>query len=186
MVQHEEIDKLNTRYPNVKIFKGIESDILPNGDLDYSEEILKTFDFVIVSIHSNFRMGEEEMTNRIVKAMRNPFATMLGHPTGRLLLSREPYELDMDKILRVAAETGVILEINAHPYRLDLDWRVMKKARDLGILFSVNPDAHDIEGFHDCKYGIGTARKGWLGKENILNCGNTETVADIFNRRSKT
>ena len=123
------------------------------------------------------------MTTRILKAMSNRFTTMLGHPTGRLLLSREPYELDLDRILEFAGENNVIVEINAHPYRLDLDWRELKKARDHGVLLSVNPDAHNTEGFEDYGYGIGVARKGWLTKENILNCMYTNAVVDRLNRR---
>ena len=122
---------------------------------------------------------------RIVKAIRNPYSTMLGHPTGRLLLSREPYGLDIDQVLLAAAETGLAIEINSHPYRLDLDWREIKKARDMGIMLSINPDAHNIDGLDDYRYGVGIARKGWLSKENLVNCMDTRHVTDFLKRSRK-
>ncbi len=151
----------------IKILKGIESDILPDGSLDYPDEILSTFDFVIASVHSGFSMDEETMTNRILKALSNPYTTILGHPTGRLLLSREGYPLDMDAILNCASEKGVAIEINANPHRLDLDWRWCRKAKELGIPLAICPDAHDIEGLSHVSYGVGIARKGWLTASDI-------------------
>jgi DNA polymerase (family 10) len=183
LAQYDEIDRFNSANSDIRIFKGIESDILPNGDLDYPESILQLFDFVIASVHSNFRLPRDEMTNRVIKAMHNPYTTMLGHPTGRLLLSREPYEIDLDRILAVAAENDVIIEINSHPYRLDLDWREIKKAKSQGILLSINPDAHNTDGFEDYRYGTGIARKGWLSKNDVLNCMDTDTVEQVINRR---
>jgi len=185
-VQHEEIDKINAFYnPDFHVFKGIESDILPDGNLDYPDKILESFDFIIASVHSSFRLSREVMTNRILNAMKHPCTTMLGHPTGRLLLSREPYELDMDKILETAAELNIIIEINSHPHRLDLDWREVRKARELDIMISINPDAHHVDGFNDYLYGIGIARKGWLSKQNIINCMNLADAVNILNRSNK-
>lgn len=170
MQQHEEIDRLNKKFSHFKILKGIEVDILKNGSLDYDTEVLESFDFVIASVHSNFSMNKEEMTERILKAMDNPYVTILGHPTGRLLLSRPAYEIEMEKVFQKASENGVAIEINANPHRLDLDWRWCRKAKELGIKFAICPDAHDLEGFSHMQYGVGIARKGWLEKGDIINC----------------
>ena len=151
------------------IFKGIECDILPDGSLDYPDETLSSFDFVIASIHSNFQMPEGEMTQRIIRAIQNPYVTMLGHPTGRLLLSREGYVFDLRKVIVVAGENSVILELNANPYRLDLDWRMGLYAKEKGCLISINPDAHSLEGILNVVYGVGIARKGWFTKEEVFN-----------------
>jgi DNA polymerase (family 10) len=168
--QIEEIDELNKRYKDFKIFKGIESDILKDGSLDYSDDILAQFDFVIASVHSNFSMNKSEMTSRIVNAMDNTYITILGHPTGRLLLSRDEYELDMEKILEKAAERNIVIEINANPHRLDLDWRWCRKAKDMNVKIAICPDAHDIKGLKHIVFGVGIARKGWLEKKDIINC----------------
>jgi DNA polymerase (family 10) len=168
--QFKEIDKLNKKLAPFKIFKGIESDILGDGSLDYSEEILEQFDFVIASVHSRFKMTEEEMTARIITAIENPYTTILGHSSGRLLLRREPYKIDTQKILKAAAENNVVVEINANPQRLDLDWRYHKRAIELGVKLAICPDAHSIAGLLHVKFGIAVARKGWVTKENILNC----------------
>lgn len=169
-MQHQEIDELNQLYEGkFKILKGIESDILPDGSLDYPEEILATFDFVIASVHSGFSMDKDAMTQRIIKALDNPYVTILGHPTGRLLLSREGYEVDMEAILEHAARRGVAIEINSNPHRLDLDWRWCRKAKDLGIPLAICPDAHDIAGLSHVIYGVGIARKGWLTADDIFN-----------------
>ncbi|OGL44061.1 MAG: histidinol-phosphatase [Candidatus Schekmanbacteria bacterium RBG_13_48_7] len=181
--QHESIDRLNSNNKKFQIFKGIESDILTNGDLDYPDNILEKFDFIIASVHSNFRMSKKDMTDRIIKALNNPHTTMLGHPTGRLLLSREAYELDMEEVLETAAAMNVMIEINSHPYRLDLDWREVIKAKDKGIMLSVNPDAHNIEGLDDFRYGVGIARKGWLSRDQILNCMDIQTCTTLLKRR---
>jgi len=167
--QQTEIDQLNARYNEFKIFKGIEADILQDGSLDYEDDVLATFDFVIASVHSNFNLSEETMTERICRALQNPYVTMLGHPTGRLLLAREPYKVDMEKVIDVAGNERKIIEINANPFRLDLDWRWGKLARSKGIKTAINPDAHSVEGLKDYHYGIGIARKGGFSKEEIIN-----------------
>ena len=167
--QHEEIDKLNDKYPNFKIFKGIESDILIDGSLDYPDKILETFDLVVASVHSKLKMTEDEATKRLEKVMNNPFTTILGHPTGRLLLAREGFPVNMQYIIDLAKKNGIVIEINANPHRFDLDWRHCKYAKEKGVMIAVNPDAHNIEGIKDVDYGIGIARKGWLEKQDILN-----------------
>lgn len=181
--QHEEIDLLNEQMAPFRIFKGIESDILIDGSLDYPEEILSKFDFVIASVHSQFRLSKEQMTERLIKAINNPFTRILGHPTGRLILSREGYPLDMTAVLEAAAEAGIAIEINANPHRLDLDWRYHRRAKELGIPLAICPDAHSLEGIEDIRYGVGVARKGWQTKEDILTCWPVRQVADFFARR---
>lgn len=165
--QEKEIERLRKKF-KIRIFWGIESDILPDGSLDYPEKILERFDFVIASIHSSFKMPEGKMTKRIVKALQNKYTTFLGHMTGRLILSREPYALDMKKVIQAAADFGKVIEINSHPVRLDIDWRWQRYAKDKGVQFSINPDAHAIEGLADYRYGVGIARKGWLTKGDIV------------------
>lgn len=167
--QHEEIDRLNEKYSNFKILKGIELDILPDGSLDYGEDILSLFDFTIASVHSSFNMDEDKMTQRVLKAINNKYVTILGHPTGRLLLSREPFKINLGEIIKVCASENVFLEINANPHRLDMDWRLLKGAKDEGCKFVICPDAHRVEGLNDLKYGVNTARKGWLEKGDIIN-----------------
>ena len=174
--QHDEIDGLNSKLKNFYIFKGIECEILSDGSLDYSDEILAEFDFVIASVHSRFNMSEEEMTERIIKAISNPYTTMLGHPTGRLLLSREGYKVDLHKVIDAAAEKGVVIELNAHPYRFDLDWRYCKYAKEHGVKVSINPDAHHMGDLSNVAYGVGIARKGWLTSRDVLN---TMTLGEI-------
>lgn len=153
----------------VHLFTGVECDILKSGDLDFPDELLAKLDYVVASVHSSFSLSEREMTDRILKAIYNPHITMLGHPSGRLLLSREAYKLDIPEILRAAAETGTIIELNANPHRLDLDWRWWKMAKDLGVMCSINPDAHSTEGLLHTFLGVRLARKGWLTKEGVLN-----------------
>ncbi len=182
--QHQEIDALNKKLKGIRVLKGIEVDILPDGRLDYPNKLLATFDFVIAAVHTHFTMSKAEMTKRIVAAMRNPHVTMLAHPTGRLLLSRDPYAVDMDKIIAEAAKLGVILEINAHPQRLDLDWRLCKTAKQQGALFAINPDAHRTEGLRDIQYGVGIARKGWLEAADILNTRTADEVLGLLRRRT--
>ena len=174
--QHELIDNLNNKHAPFYIFKGIESDILPDGALDYDEEVLAKLDFVIAAVHSNFNMSAEEMTGRFEKALKNPFTTMLAHPTGRLLLSREPYAVNIMEIIDTAAQFGKILELNANPHRLDLDWRNCIQAKKKGVKIAINPDAHHIEGLRHTSFGIKIARKGWLEKGDCLNCLNLEDV----------
>jgi DNA polymerase (family X) len=178
-----EIDMLNQHWQDFRILKGIESDILVDGVLDYSDDILRQFDFVIASVHSHFRMAETEMTNRIVKAMENPYVTMLGHPTGRLLLAREGYPLNMTAIIEAAARTKTFIEINASPYRLDLDWRWCKYAKEKGVMLSINPDAHAIEELDAVRYGVGIARKGWLTAEDVANTRSLPEIDHILKRK---
>jgi DNA polymerase (family 10) len=180
--QHEEIDKLNESLHPFHIFKGIEVDILANGDLDYTDNILSLFDFVIASVHSQFTLSRDAMTTRICKAVKHPAVTMLGHPTGRLLLAREAYQLDIQKVIETAAEYGKIIEINANPYRLDLDWHDGRYAKKLGVRTSINPDAHALEGFSDYLYGIGIARKAWFTAEDILNTFDLPSVTTYLKK----
>jgi DNA polymerase (family 10) len=174
--QHEEIDTINRELKGLRILKGIEVEILPDGNLDYNDKILSSFDFVIGAVHSHFHMGEEEMTRRIIHAMENPHLTMLGHPTGRLLLAREPYRLDVKEVIEAAAQHGVCLELNANPHRLDLDWRWLPYAKGRGVRISINPDAHNLQGLKDLFLGVGIARKGWLEPRNVINTMEMEEV----------
>jgi DNA polymerase (family 10) len=176
--QFKEIDELNARL-DIRLIKGTECDILPNGDLDWSENVLASFEYVTASIHSSFKMTEAEMTKRIIKALKNKYVTMLGHPTGRLLLSRDGYPVDMIQVINAAADFGKIIEINAHPLRLDLDWRLCKYAKEKGVMTAINPDAHNIEGLGDVRNGVGIARKGWLEKKDVLN---TQTLTAVLKR----
>ena len=164
-----EIDRLNKSFRDFKIFKGIESNILNDGSLDYEDSLLEKFDFVIIAVHSNFNMGRDELTGRIIRAMENKYATILAHPTGRLLLARDPYEVDMEKVINAAAENNVDLELNASPFRLDLDWRMAKYAREKKVKVFINPDAHSLETLYDYKFGVNIARKGWLEEKDIVN-----------------
>lgn len=184
--QRAEIDYLNQKQNQVHLFWGIESDILPDGSLDYPDRELSLFDFVIVSVHSGFNLTEAEMTRRIITAIENPRTTMLGHPTGRLLLARAPYPVDMNQVLEAAARCGVLIELNANPHRLDLDWRLMKKAKELGIKIAINPDAHHLDGLEDMAYGVGIARKGWLTKEDVFNTLEVDQIKSYFNHRKNT
>ena len=183
--QWEIIDSLNARETDFHIFKGIESDILPDGSLDYDADILERFDFVIGSIHSSFHLKRNEQEARIIKAMNSPYMTMLGHPTGRLLLSRDGYDIDMRTIIDAAARTGTIIELNASPYRLDIDWRYMKHAKEKGVMISINPDAHVAAGLEEIFYGVGIARKGWQEKKDILNTQDVNGIKETFKKLKK-
>jgi len=183
--QWDMIDAYNREHPDFYIFKGIESDILPDGSLDYPEDILEKFDFVIASVHSNFTMKRDDQMRRIVTAMKNPYTTMLGHPTGRLLLSREGYDVDMRAIIDAAAEHDVIIELNASPYRLDIDWRHLRYVKEKGVMISINPDAHSTGGLTEISYGVGIARKGWQEKKDVLNTRAAAEVAKIFNKKKQ-
>ena len=183
MQQWEEIDVLNKELAPFRIFKGIESDILNDGSLDYPEEILKGFDFIIASVHSNLRMEEAKATQRLLTAIENPYTTMLGHPTGRLLLSREGYPIDHRKVIDACAANGVCIELNANPYRLDLDWSWIPYALEKGIKIAINPDAHSLAGIHDIHYGVLSARKGGLSAENCVNSMSAEQFATFIQRR---
>ncbi len=169
IAQHKEIEALNQELAPFKIFKSIESDILNDGSLDYPSELLQTFDLIIASIHSNLKMTEEKAMARLLKAVENPFTRMLGHPTGRLLLSRNGYPVDHKILLDACAANQVVVEINAHPRRLDLDWKWVDYAMKKGVLLSINPDAHFLSGFDDVKYGVLAAQKGGLTKERNLS-----------------
>jgi DNA polymerase (family X) len=169
VAQWAEIDALNAEFgADFKILKGIESDILSDGALDYDDTILASFDFVIASVHSNLKMSQERATERILGAIANPYTTILGHPTGRLLLAREGYPLDWDAIFEACKTHNVALELNANPHRLDLDWTLIARAREHGILISINPDAHSMDGLEHVRYGLQVARKGGLTKEGIF------------------
>jgi DNA polymerase (family 10) len=169
--QHAEIDRLNKQYGSqFRVLKGIESDILPDGSLDYPDDVLASFDFLVASVHSRFKLSRKEQTDRIVRAVSNPRTTILGHMTGRQLLRRPGYEVDVEKVLRACARHGVAVEINANPWRLDLDWRWHRKALDLGCLMSINPDAHSTSEIDLTHWGVEMARKGGVPKERVLNC----------------
>ena len=163
------IAEINASEKDIHIFAGTECDILKDGSLDFSDEILGSLDYVVGSIHSSFTMPAAEMTKRIIRAMENPHITMLAHPTGRLLLGRDPYQLDIPAILDAAAATGTFIELNANPRRLDLDWRWWQMAKEKGVKCVINPDAHSTAGLQDLIFGIGIARKGWLTKDDVLN-----------------
>ncbi len=174
--QHGEIDKLNKKLKGFRIFKGIESDIRTDGSLDYEEDVLKSFDFIIASVHSKLEMSQDEATKRVVKAIENPYTSILGHPTGRLLLSRDGYPLDYEKVFDACRANNVAIEINANPHRLDLDWRYIKRAKDKGLWFSIGPDAHEVAGIDNVEYGVGIARKGWIEPKNLINCLSAEKL----------
>ena len=175
--QHEEIDRLNATMRDFRVLKGIEADILACGRVDYDGQTLDSFDYVIGSVHSRFGMNEARMTERVLKAMDDPHLTVLGHPTGRLLLAREPYAIDMHAVIERAGERGVAVELNADPHRLDLDWRLCRVARDRGVLVEIGPDAHSEHGLDNMRLGVSIARKGWLGATNVLN---TRTADEIL------
>lgn len=164
------IRKLNKRQKDFRVFAGIECDILRDGSLDFPDELLVELDYVVASVHSAFTLSEAEMTKRVIRALENPYVTMLAHPTGRLLLRREPYAIDIPAILDAAAATGTWIELNAAPKRLDLDWRWWPLAKEKGVKCVINPDAHGIERLQDLWFGIGAARKGWLTKADVVNC----------------
>jgi len=178
--QHELIDQLNKKYGNFRIFKGIEADILPDGRLDYDDAVLSTFDFVIAAVHTRFDMSEEDMTDRILQAMDNRFTTILAHPTGRLLLSRPPYAVSMERIIDHAAQRGTIMELNANPLRLDIDWRVIPTATAKGVTIAINPDAHDRQGIAHISLGVNIARKGWLSPEHCINTLSVQEISRLF------
>lgn len=183
--QAEEIDAVNRRLDGIRVLKGVEADILADGTLDYDDAILARLDFVIGSIHTRFGLSRDEMTARMLAAMDNPYLSIIGHPTGRLLLSREPYPLDLQAIFARAAANGVAIEINGDPHRLDLDWRLLRQARDSGVMISIGADAHNIPGLRHVDYGVAMARKGWLTRENVLNTRSVdEFLAFARNRRS--
>jgi DNA polymerase (family 10) len=178
--QHDEIDALNAQYVSqgitFRVLKGIEADILPCGRVDYDAAFLDRFDFVIGSVHSRYGMNERQMTDRVLKALDDPHLTILGHPTGRLLLTREPYAIDIAAIIEKAGAVGVAMELNADPHRLDIDWRACRIAQEKGALVSIGPDAHSPQGFDHLELGIANARKGWLTPANVLNTRSADEV----------
>ena len=184
--QQLEIEKLNQSFQGFKIFKGIESDILNDGSLDYPDEILKSFDFVVASVHTNLKMEKSKAMARILTAIENPYTTILGHPTSRLLLGRQGYPLDMEIVIEACVKNQVVIEINANPHRLDIDWRWIHYGLEKGALFSINPDAHKKEGLKDMEYGVGIARKGGLNSESCLNCFGLEKIERYFKERKSS
>jgi DNA polymerase (family 10) len=176
LAQREEIDELNTTLTDFRILKGIEADILVDGQLDDRDDVLDGFDFVIGSVHSRFSMSGAEMTARVLRALDDPRLTVLGHPTGRLLLARDPYALDMTAVLEKAVEVGAAVELNADPKRLDLHWRHLREAKALGATIEIGPDAHSTKGLDYMDLGIGVARKGWLERRDVLNTRSADDV----------
>ncbi len=183
--QHTEIEALNAELKPFKILKSIESDILTDGSLDYTDDVLASFDMVIASVHSVLKMDKSKATERLIRAIANPYTTVLGHPTGRLLLKREGYPIDYEAVIDACAEFQVAIEINASPQRLDLDWRWIRKAIGKGVLLSVNPDAHSIKGLEDVKYGIFAARKGGLPTNKCLNALSLNDLENYLRKRKE-
>jgi DNA polymerase (family 10) len=183
--QWAEIDRVNAKLSGVRILKGSEVDILDDGSLDYDDDLLAGFDYVVVSVHSRFNMPEPEMTARVCKALSHPRATMLGHATGRLLLRREGYKINLDEVLKCAARHGKMIEINAQPTRLDLDWKYVKQAKAMGIPIVINPDAHSTGELALYKYGVDVARRGWLAKDDVFNTRTLPEVMKELTRRKE-
>lgn len=183
--QHEEIDRLNEKLHPFKIFKGIESDILGDGSLDYADDVLDSFDFIIGSVHANIKMGKEQATERILRAIKNPYTTMIGHLTARVLLQRPGFPIDYDQVIEACVNNDVILELNAHPSRLDLDWRWLRLALSKGMITSINPDAHRKEGYGDIYYGTQVGRKAGLEATQCLNTKSLEEITAYFGSRKE-
>jgi len=183
--QHAAIDALQKHFSDIRIFKGIEADILVDGAMDYPDDVLASFEFVIASVHSRFNLSEEDQTRRICRALANPHVTMLGHATGRLLLSREGYRVDMRKVIDTAAAQGKIVEINANPHRLDLDWRHCRYAKVQGVKVSINPDAHATDGLEDVPFGVNVARKGGLEASDVVNTLGPDRILAALSTRPK-
>jgi DNA polymerase (family 10) len=182
--QIEQIRALNKSFGNeFHVFAGVECDILKDGALDFSDEILSQLDYVVASVHASFTQPEKVMTKRILRAIENPHVTMLGHPTGRLLLSRDAYEVDLGEVIKGAAATGTIIELNANPRRLDMDWRFWKRAKDQGVRCAINPDAHSVRGLQDLWFGVEIARKGWLTREDVINCLSIDEVTRVLREK---
>ncbi len=181
--QWAEIDAWNAKSKKLRILKGSEVDILPDGSLDYPDRILEKLDYVVVSVHTNFTMSEKDMTKRVTRALRNKHVSILAHPTGRLLLERDGYAIGLEEVFHVAAEEGVIVEINSNPHRLDLDWRQVIQAKARGVRFAINPDAHHADGYADLRYGIGAARKAWLAREDVVNTLPVDRALALFRSR---
>ncbi len=186
MAQHQYIDELNIKLAPFRIFKSIESDILNDGNLDYADKILNQFDLIIASVHSNLKMNEEKAMSRLIKAIENPFTTILGHMTGRLLLSRPGYPINHRTIIDACAANKVVIELNAHPSRLDIDWRHIEYALEKNVLISINPDAHTIDGLNDVKYGVLTAQKAMLPKKSNLSSFSLKEFTDYIQKTKST
>ena len=184
--QHQEIDQLNQELAPFKILKGIESDILNDGKLDYPDEVLRSFDFIVASIHFNINMDIDQATDRLIKAVENPFTTILGHPTGRQLLKRAGYPIHHQKVIDACARNNVVIEINAHPWRLDIDWRWVHYAVEKGVLISINPDAHQTEGLKDVLYGVSVARKAGLTKDMTFNARSLPEMEQYLQQRKES
>lgn len=183
--QVKEIKDFNDRNNNeLTIFSGVECDILKDGSLDYNESVLSQLDYCIASVHSSFSMTENEMTKRVIKAIESPHVTMIGHLTGRLLLLRKPYDINVSKIIDACAKNNTIIEINANPRRLDMDWRWWKKAKDKGVKCSINPDAHKIEHFQYLHFGVNIAQKGWLESSDVVNCLPVDEIKKLLKQKS--
>jgi DNA polymerase (family 10) len=163
------IDRLNGKLHNFRVLKGAEVDILPDGTLDFPDSVLKVLDVVVAAVHSNFKMSRNEMTKRIVRALENKYVNILAHPTGRLIGKRDPYEIDFEELIKATQRTGTYLEINAYPERLDLSDVHAKRAKEAGVLMSIDTDAHSAAGLEVMKYGVMTARRGWLEKKDVIN-----------------
>jgi DNA polymerase (family 10) len=174
--QHAEIDELNASFDDFRILKGIEADILADGQLDYGDALLDAFDFVVASVHGRFAMDRTRMTDRLLRALDDPHLTILGHPTGRLLLSRDPYPFDLDAVLEKARAVGAAVELNCDPKRLDLDWRHLRRARDLGVTVAIGPDAHSVTSLDNMRYGVTFARKAWVSPADVLNARDAASV----------
>jgi DNA polymerase (family 10) len=181
--QQAVIDKLNAKLKGFRVFKGSEVDILPDGRLDFKDPVLASFDYVVASVHTQMGQSEEDMTRRIIRAVTHPHVTMLGHATGRLLLKRDAYKLDLEAVLKAAAKHGTMIEINAHPYRLDIDWVHCKRAKALGVQLVINPDAHSTEEIACYRWGVDVARRGWLEKKDVFNTKTAEEVAKALEAR---
>lgn len=181
LLQKKEVAEVSSKL-RLPVYQGIESDILNDGSLDYEQDFLENFDFIVASIHSNFNMKEDEMTARIIKAVENPKTNVLGHPTGRLLLYRESFPVNIKKVIDACSRNNVAIEINANPHRLDLDWRNILYARDNGCIFSINQDAHSVDEVKYIKYGINIARKGGIQSSEVLNCFTKEKFESFIKK----
>jgi DNA polymerase (family 10) len=178
--RNKEIDKLNSKLKGFRILKGAETNILNDGTIDIKDEALAKLDYVIAGVHSSFKMEKERMTERIIRAMKNPNVDIIAHPTGRLLLQRDEYQIDFDRILKMAKETGTILEINASPFRLDLNDQNIRRAKEAGVKMVINTDSHQKNQLRFMEFGISQARRGWAEKEDIVNCRPLEKLLKSF------
>lgn len=181
--QRCEIERLNATFDGFRLLAGTECDILKDGSLDFPDDVLDTLDYVVASVHASFTLSEAEMTKRIIRAISNPYVTMLGHLTGRLLTTRDPYKVDIPAVIEAAAETGTIIELNANPHRLDMDWRWWPLAKEKGVKCAINPDAHSVRGLQDLAFGIRIARKGWLTRDDVVNCVPLGRIEAVLGRK---